>query len=298
MTPRRLIRTGRRIALRFLQLQYAKAAIWTERTVPDFLCIGAPRTATTWLYHQLRNHPEFYLPRIKELRFFDEPVDFGYSDRTGLLWQETFFFDMHCAAHWRWYWRQFAPANGRICGEITPAYSALSRERVTLIKSSLPQLKVIYMLRNPVDIVWSTIRKVVWYDFGRDSTGNYPDDVLLEAALNPANLRWGTFRNNIQTWENAFGREQMHYIFFDDLNRSSTDELNRLCEFLCASRLSEDATKMARRRVNVAPRQGMPEAIREALSTYFSDTIAFMEQHFQRDLGHWLDVPTRECCKQ
>src|SRR2546423_15293863 len=38
---------------------------------PDFLCIGAQRAGTGWLYEQLRNHPDFWMPPMKELHYFD-----------------------------------------------------------------------------------------------------------------------------------------------------------------------------------------------------------------------------------
>jgi hypothetical protein len=38
---------------------------------PDFLCIGTPKSGTTWLDHQLRCHPALWLPPIKELHHFD-----------------------------------------------------------------------------------------------------------------------------------------------------------------------------------------------------------------------------------
>ncbi len=39
---------------------------------PDFLCIGAQRSGTTWLHHNLRQHPEIWMPPLKELHYFDE----------------------------------------------------------------------------------------------------------------------------------------------------------------------------------------------------------------------------------
>src|SRR6185503_5238860 len=36
---------------------------------PDFICIGMPRSATGWLYDQLAQHPDFWMPPIKELGY-------------------------------------------------------------------------------------------------------------------------------------------------------------------------------------------------------------------------------------
>ena len=39
---------------------------------PDFLCVGAQKAGTSWLYHQLNSHPDFWMPPIKELGYFDQ----------------------------------------------------------------------------------------------------------------------------------------------------------------------------------------------------------------------------------
>ena len=44
--------------------------------LPNFICIGAQRAGTTWLYHCLKEHPEVFVPEKKELRFFN----YHYSD--------------------------------------------------------------------------------------------------------------------------------------------------------------------------------------------------------------------------
>src|SRR6185295_12624998 len=41
------------------------------RAGPDFLCIGAQKAGTGWLYEQLRSHPGFWMPPMKELHYFD-----------------------------------------------------------------------------------------------------------------------------------------------------------------------------------------------------------------------------------
>ena len=41
--------------------------------LPDFLCIGAQKSGTTWLYHNLKQHPQVWLPPVKELHYFDHP---------------------------------------------------------------------------------------------------------------------------------------------------------------------------------------------------------------------------------
>jgi hypothetical protein len=39
---------------------------------PDFLCVGAQKTGTSWLYQQLAEHPDFWMPPLKELHYFNQ----------------------------------------------------------------------------------------------------------------------------------------------------------------------------------------------------------------------------------
>ena len=39
---------------------------------PDFICIGAERACSTWLYKNLKKHPEIWLPPVKKIHYFDE----------------------------------------------------------------------------------------------------------------------------------------------------------------------------------------------------------------------------------
>jgi len=38
---------------------------------PDFLCVGAQKGGTSWLYQQLAAHPDFWMAPLKELHYFD-----------------------------------------------------------------------------------------------------------------------------------------------------------------------------------------------------------------------------------
>src|SRR5215471_17299234 len=44
----------------------------TGNAGPDFLCVGAHKAGTTWLYRQLDSHPDFWMPPVKELHYFDQ----------------------------------------------------------------------------------------------------------------------------------------------------------------------------------------------------------------------------------
>lgn len=101
--------------------------------LPDFLVIGFPRCATTWLHKCLAEHPEIQVGFQKELHFFDRYWDRGIE----------------------WYANQFPHCNDYcFLGESTPTY-IINSKAVTRIASVIPKCKLIVIIRNPVDHVYA-----------------------------------------------------------------------------------------------------------------------------------------------
>ena len=89
---------------------------------------------------------------------------------------------------------------GKIKGDITPAYSVLSRERIQFIKKIMPQLKVVFIMRNPVDRALSH----ALMDLVKQPTRSYND--FSEAAFinHFKSERWrsgGHYPQIIDNWQ-------------------------------------------------------------------------------------------------
>ena len=97
--------------------------------LPEFLGVGTQKGGTTYLYELLKRHPQVFLAEPKEQHFFS------------LHWQRGV----------DWYRKQFASAaESQICGEITPYY-LFHPEAPERIQSLLPNVKLIVLLRDPVE---------------------------------------------------------------------------------------------------------------------------------------------------
>src|SRR5256885_13616443 len=118
---------------------------------PDFLCVGAQKAGTSWLYRQLERHPDFWMPPVKELHYFDELSRIpavacarprGDRDRRFLENIK----DLSARSHLDLedYARLFEPKGSLLSGDITPAYSMLSDEGIERIVDRFPNLKVIF----------------------------------------------------------------------------------------------------------------------------------------------------------
>ena len=109
-------------------------------TRPTFLVIGAMKSGTTSLHHYLKLHPEIQIPMVKELNFFSGPPDaYPYpagSKRVERLADYERLFDNKFTAR----------------GEVSPNYTVYPRRKGTpeRIKDTVPDAKLIYVVRDPV----------------------------------------------------------------------------------------------------------------------------------------------------
>lgn len=290
MNLRQTFRYTKRRLIRPLVMAYAAVATWIQPRYPDFLGIGAPRAATTWLHQTLSSDPAFFLPVRKELHFYDE-AEMGGDDSPGgdseLRWSENFTFDVERPAHQRWYWLQYRHAGDRLAGDITPAYSTLSVERLNTIRRQMPDVKIIYILRNPVERAWSGLRKSVWYQKGATYLEDKGEDWMLQQLMRPEVLLRGDYPRAIRNWEAVFPREQILYLFHDDIRSDPDSALDSVYQFLGVLRPESQHAGARSNTVNAAPSQPMPDAVKRALLGHYEEQIREIEHRFDRDLSRW-----------
>lgn len=105
---------------------------------PDFFIIGAPKCGTTALYSYLRDHPQVFMPSLKEPQFFCSDFP-GISLVSGPKGYEALF--------------EQAP-DTHIVGEGSVWY-LYSKVAVPRIVDAAPDAKYIVMLRNPIEMARS-----------------------------------------------------------------------------------------------------------------------------------------------
>lgn len=117
--------------------------------VPSFIVIGAARSGTTALYQYLRRHPDIFMSRIKEPNYFAFegcPLDFKGPGAE---------FVNNSIASWEDYCALFAnaPPDAKT-GEASPLY-LYAPQAPANIKRRVPQVKLIVILRNPIEQAYS-----------------------------------------------------------------------------------------------------------------------------------------------
>lgn len=217
---------------------------------PDFICIGPEKTGTTWLYRVLADHPDVYLPPVKELRYFNE----GNLVPPHALWRVLASRHWHYrnmrrsvgrglllgdATSWRlrhafgrrsddWYRSLFDEAGQRICGDISPLYYHLPEDVVRRIAKGWPEARIVMFVRDPVERAWSKVKMNLIKHRGRS-----PSDVAEEEfsrALDEIRRGWDGYLETKARWERHF--EHVYFGSYDVLCDSPQDLYNEIVKFL------------------------------------------------------------------
>lgn len=188
----------------------------------DFIIIGTQKGGTTALYEYMREQPAFSLPETKELHFFDDDAE---------DW---------AAPDYARYHRQFRSDGwDRIVGEATPIYCywPQSLERIARYN---PSIKLIYLLRDPVERAWSHWKM----EFARGHESNPFSWCIREGrarlkAGSPDGHRRafsyverGFYGDQLQRVFSLFPREQVKVLRSTDLLSTPDEVMSQLSTFL------------------------------------------------------------------
>ena len=225
----------------------------TNKTV-DFIGIGAQKAGTSWLFRRLEELPEFSLPPIKELHYFDRnrkydsPHTLAHSnlllklcnfwwlknlnrrllknifqdDKKHLNWYFNYFFSNYNDS---FYLNLFEGLNG-IKGEVSPSYSMLEIDDIQNIHELLPQLNLVLLLRDPIDRAWSHYNYI------------NPKDKILDLAhfksfINaPKQEKRSNYIEIINNYTSVFPKEQLFIGFYDQIKVQPQQLLENVVSFL------------------------------------------------------------------
>jgi hypothetical protein len=129
-----------------------------------------------------------------------------------------------------WYRDLFSAKGTSTSGEFTPGYSGLPQAMVDRIALELPDVKIVFLIRDPVARAWSTLQ----YRKGMMNPRLALDDLGAMRALLTGPLFESTSypTETIRRWTRAFPKSQFHYEFFDDIARSPQTVRRSIMEFL------------------------------------------------------------------
>lgn len=172
-----------------------------REALPTFLVAGPPRTGTSWLHKVLEPYATLPSPS-KETRFFDLHFQYGLN----------------------WYQKQFPHSSHGPIGEVAPTYFASAEARRN-IQATIPEAKIIFIFRNPVERVVSLYRMKRAY--GRFRFG-------FEEALakDPELISSGLYSSQLAEWQRCFPARQLLVTTYDDLVGSPQSFIDKITDFI------------------------------------------------------------------
>jgi Sulfotransferase domain len=254
------------------------------RRFPDFLIAGPQRTGTTWLHAQLRFHPQIFLSEPKELFFFSRLQDHASPkfQSDDLVWYLRFFRD----PLWRyllktgiclWKYRQlYRPI---VRGEATASYAALDRDVIAEIAALKPGIKVVLMIRNPIDRAWSHAKKDLVRNHKRRVDEVSPEE-FERFFVDPYQLRCAHYAENYDAWCAGVGAENVFVGRFDDVASRPEELLLDVMRFLAVRAERSYIPSDVRAVVNPAGAAAIPERYRRFLEELLAPDLKRLRERF------------------
>lgn len=177
--------------------------------LPTFITIGTAKGGTTSLHAYLAEHPELSMSTEKEPMCFERP---DWVERMAE-------------------YRDLFERPTAVRGESSTAYSAYPwvPEIPDRVRSVIPDVKLIYCVRDPIDRMIAHYAQMVW-----DRFPVRPWDELMDDLEHPMNIpvwqsRYGT---QYERWAERFGQDRILVIDQHELLHRRLPTLRRVFEFL------------------------------------------------------------------
>lgn len=295
---RQIISEIRRQPKYHLHLQWGEWTHWM-RPLPDFIIIGAQRCGTTSLYNYMIQHPQID-PVIKKIVNIDQEE-----------YREINFFDRHFAKGVNWYRAHFPCIKYKYCirqkqkqkiitGEGTPDY-IFHPHAPRRIAKILPRIKLIVLLRNPVDRAYSHFRL---QDRRGLETLSFAEAITRESKrLNREEeklisneyyqsipyfrfsyLKRGIYIEQLKRWYEFFPKEQILILSSEDFYNNPAETLKQIFSFLNLP----DYNILISRKYQSVPYPAMDSELRGKICTYFRPHNERLYQYIGRNFS-WAE---------
>lgn len=268
---------------------------------PDFICIGAQKAGTSWLGDVIRQRPDTWYPGVKELHYFDKAKKGVVPARLMPRMINRFEKKPKQLLDVKWpeglaekilkdglgrdeYFALYSLApQDKLTWEITPAYSAMNVVRIDTMLEMLPTTKFIFILRNAVSRMESSLRMVIgkitepnpsperieteirsWFDANRSNRGNYAESIPL----------WD---------ERLGGTDRLLYLPFGTLKTDPAGMVRQVEDFLGLAHYAK--YRRLGRPFNVTKKIDLPAFAKEEIRTRMAPHQDFLRERFGEEFA-------------
>jgi hypothetical protein len=265
---------------------------------PDFLCIGAQKGGTTWLYHVLRENPDVWLGPFKEYQFFNalfvkgdtwvgwhvrtavqNAIRYSIADVRGnnfdldYLRYLTNIADEKTMFTEDWYRYIFSRGGEKVKGDITPGYCSIPAEGVDYVLRTQGALPIIFLIRDPVSRTLSQLRmNISRSKSGPPTTREQWDKLIANAEVAVRS----NYRSAIDTWLARYPERKMLFIPYGDIARDPTEVLRQIERHIGVG--AHQTYAKAAERVHEGKKVEMPKYVTEMIRQQSKPQYDYLEQ--------------------
>ncbi|AJE48161.1 sulfotransferase [Celeribacter indicus] len=284
------------------------------------ICVGATKAGTSSLYRYLHDHPECHMRSVKEIHYFDT-VDFddythqfdvyarlradlvgrqNIARNNGNLWKlanlERQIMDVDEIVRILELGEAGVPdylfylldgiGEKKLAGDITPGYALLSETRLREMAAMAPDVRFVFLMRDPVDRLWSHVRMQATRQRREGEEVAVKARRILNRVVN-RDLEThipprGDYAAIIEKLNRAVPDEKLMIGFTEEL--LTGEGLSRLCAFLG---ISPGRRVEAEPRAHEGIRLTLSDRQRREAAAFLAPQYAYVEKTFGRLPERW-----------
>lgn len=250
-----------------------------------FFCIGAQKSATTWLHLELNKSPDVFLAPPKEINYWNvvrspfmgeyrlltrrrltprrdnswkgivkRTIDGSFfsewRERELLIQRYNSIFESDPRIHQSYLeYIGIGENNNRLCGDVSPYYALLSSRTYREMSECHPDTKFIYIIRDPVDRLWSGVAQRFRHNFAAGQFKDIDHERLFREALEDyfhLDFQLSNYKRTIQNLRTAVPFDNIVILFFETLiDPNVVDEREKLQKFLNIPSIDLDVSRVA-----------------------------------------------------
>jgi len=287
-----------------------------------FLIAGVPKAGTSWLWHNLKQYDEIFLTPKKEIFYFDRSYKYptpsffaeqnyikrilGNTQSSIETRQEVkklirwsiqeksflkFLYYMRYilgAGNIKWYKNLINQgADKMLCGEASTTYCILEKEEIREIAHEFSNVKVIIILRNPIERTWSNIK----YKHMKKRNVDISDENSIKNYIySDINKCISNYPRIINNWESVLGKQNVNFLLHDNIKSDAYKFIKKVIMFLGEGRIEFQKDLVIKQKRNTSFDLEMPTYVKNALYKLNEENISYLKDELGYNVGRWLQA--------
>jgi sulfotransferase family protein len=253
----------------------------SDLILPDFLIIGAPKCATSWLQSALNQHLQVRMVP-DEIEFFSSHID------RPLQWYLDHFRDLTKQEGAR----VAEPGQKLVIGEKSAGYCGISTSRIKLVHRLLPDARLILMVRDPVKRHWSHAKRYFQKEKSQERGYSSLDSRQKLYEFFKRTRRFSEFSKIIESWTKVYAPERLLVINQEEAFADPVGIFERALRHIGVEPdVRMKMKKVSRNTKNSGPVVPMPDDVKAYLERMFAGERQSMAKVLKRHSGQAASPP-------